>query len=222
MNLPQLRIAAVDDHPVVLAGLQAVEAASAGEMLIVHAVTDSDDLFERLERQPVDVVLVDLQLKDGLKGPEVVAKLDAINVPSVVYTAELRPLPIRRAMAAGALGLALKNDPIEGLIHTIRAAAGHEFAVSSQLAHVLIKDDTLTPRLAPREIEVLELLHQGIPRKSVGRLMTPPASDSTVDTYLRRVSAKYRQLGRTVHGVPDALGHAERDGYFEGLETTEH
>ena len=161
------------------------------------------------------MVLVDLQLKDGLKGPEVVAQLDELGVPSVVYTAELRPLPIRRAMAAGALGLALKNDPMDGLIRTIRAAAAGEFAVSSQLAHVLIKDVSLTPRLAPREIEVLELLHQGIPRKSVGRLMNPPASDSTVDTYLRRVSGKYRQLGRTVNGVPDALGHAERDGYFE-------
>ncbi|GAA1391620.1 response regulator [Luteococcus peritonei] len=215
MNLPTLRVAAVDDHPVVLAGLQAVESASIGELLLVHAVTEPDVLFERIRQQPVDVVLVDLQLKDGLKGPGVVAQLDELGIPSVVYTAELRPLPIRRAMAAGALGLALKNDPIDGLIRTIRAAAAGEFAVSSQLAHVLIKDETLTPRLAPREIEVLELLHQGIPRKSVGRLMNPPASDSTVDTYLRRVSGKYRQLGRTVNGVPDALGHAERDGYFE-------
>lgn len=215
MNFQVLRVAAVDDHPVVLAGLQAVESFSIGELQLVHAVTEPDELFERIRTRPVDVVLVDLQLKDGLKGPEVVAQLDELGVPSVVYTAELRPLPIRRAMAAGALGLALKNDPMDGLIRTIRAAAAGEFAVSSQLAHVLIKDDSLTPRLAPREIEVLELLHQGIPRKSVGRLMNPPASDSTVDTYLRRVSGKYRQLGRTVNGVPDALGHAERDGYFE-------
>ena len=215
MNFQVLRVAAVDDHPVVLAGLQAVESFSIGELQLVHAVTEPDELFERIRTRPVDVVLVDLQLKDGLKGPEVVAQLDELGVPSVVYTAELRPLPIRRAMAAGALGLALKNDPMDGLIRTIRAAAAGEFAVSSQLAHVLIKDVSLTPRLAPREIEVLELLHQGIPRKSVGRLMNPPASDSTVDTYLRRVSGKYRQLGRTVNGVPDALGHAERDGYFE-------
>lgn len=215
MNFQVLRVAAVDDHPVVLAGLQAVESFSIGELQLLHAVTEPDELFERIRTRPVDVVLVDLQLKDGLKGPEVVAQLDELGVPSVVYTAELRPLPIRRAMAAGALGLALKNDPMDGLIRTIRAAAAGEFAVSSQLAHVLIKDDSLTPRLAPREIEVLELLHQGIPRKSVGRLMNPPASDSTVDTYLRRVSGKYRQLGRTVNGVPDALGHAERDGYFE-------
>ena len=215
MNFQVLRVAAVDDHPVLLAGLQAVESFSIGELQLLHAVTEPDELFERIRTRPVDVVLVDLQLKDGLKGPEVVAQLDELGVPSVVYTAELRPLPIRRAMAAGALGLALKNDPMDGLIRTIRAAAAGEFAVSSQLAHVLIKDVSLTPRLAPREIEVLELLHQGIPRKSVGRLMNPPASDSTVDTYLRRVSGKYRQLGRTVNGVPDALGHAERDGYFE-------
>lgn len=207
-----LRLAALDDHPVVLAGLTAIETASAGQLRIVHSVTEPDELFERIAAEPVDVALVDLQLKDGLKGPEVVEELDALGVPSVVYTAELRPLPIRRAMAAGALGLALKNDPLDGLIRTIISAAAHEFAVSSQLADVLIKDPSLTPRLAPREIEALELLHQGIPRKSVGRLMNPPASDSTVDTYLRRVSAKYRMLGRTVNGVPDALSHAERDG----------
>ncbi|MGO4957683.1 response regulator transcription factor [Luteococcus sp. Sow4_B9] len=214
MNEP-LRLAALDDHPVVLAGLQAIEQASAGGLKIVHSVTDPDELYRLVADQPVDVALVDLQLKDGLKGPEVVERLDEMGVPSVVYTAELRPLPIRRAMAAGALGLALKNDPLDGLIRTIEGAAAREFAVSSQLADVLIKDPSLTPRLAPREIEALELLHQGIPRKSVGRLMNPPASESTVDTYLRRVSSKYRQLGRTVNGVPDALSHAERDGYFE-------
>ncbi|MEL4359126.1 MULTISPECIES: response regulator [unclassified Luteococcus] len=210
-----LRLAALDDHPVVLAGLQAIEQASSGELKLVHSVTEPEDLYRLVALEPVDVALVDLQLKDGLKGPEVVATLDSMGIPSVVYTAELRPLPIRRAMAAGALGLALKNDPLDGLIRTIQGAAAHEFAVSSQLADVLIKDPTLTPRLAPREIEALELLHQGIPRKSVGRLMSPPASDSTVDTYLRRVSGKYRMLGRTVNGVPDALSHAERDGYFE-------
>ena len=216
MNTMPLRLAALDDHPVVLAGLQAIEAASMGQLQIVHAVTEPEDLFAKLAEEPVDVALVDLQLKDGLKGPEVIEQLDAMGVPSVVYTAELRPLPIRRAMAAGALGLALKNDPMDGLVRTIIAAAEKEFAVSSQLADVLTKDPSLVPRLAPREIEALELLHQGIPRKSVGRLMNPPASESTVDTYLRRVSAKYRGLGRTVHGVPDALCHAERDGYFEG------
>ncbi|WP_420176766.1 response regulator transcription factor [Luteococcus sp. OSA5] len=214
MNQP-LRLAALDDHPVVLAGLQAIEQASGGGLRIVHSVTDPDELYRLVAEQPVDVALIDLQLKDGLKGPEVVERLDEMGVPSVVYTAELRPLPIRRAMAAGALGLALKNDPLDGLIRTIEGAAAREFAVSSQLADVLIKDPSLTPRLAPREIEALELLHQGIPRKSVGRLMNPPASESTVDTYLRRVSGKYRQLGRTVNGVPDALSHAERDGYFE-------
>ncbi|WP_394276876.1 response regulator [Luteococcus sp.] len=215
MNNP-LRLAALDDHPVVLAGLKAVEQVSAGELKIVHSVTEPEELYRLVVEMPVDVALVDLQLKDGLKGPEVVERLDELGVPSVVYTAELRPLPIRRAMAAGALGLALKNDPLDGLIRTIQGAAAREFAVSSQLADVLIKDPSLTPKLAPREIEALELLHQGIPRKSVGRLMNPPASESTVDTYLRRVSGKYRQLGRTVHGVPDALSHAERDGYFEG------
>lgn len=215
MNNP-LRLAALDDHPVVLAGLQAIEQASAGELKIIHSVTEPEELYRLVVEMPVDVALVDLQLKDGLKGPEVVERLDELGVPSIVYTAELRPLPIRRAMAAGALGLALKNDPLDGLIRTIQGAAAREFAVSSQLADVLIKDPSLTPKLAPREIEALELLHQGIPRKSVGRLMNPPASESTVDTYLRRVSGKYRQLGRTVHGVPDALSHAERDGYFEG------
>lgn len=215
MNNP-LRLAALDDHPVVLAGLKAVEQVSAGELKIVHSVTEPEELYRLVVEMPVDVALVDLQLKDGLKGPEVVERLDELGVPSVVYTAELRPLPIRRAMAAGALGLALKNDPLDGLICTIQGVAAREFAVSSQLADVLIKDPSLTPKLAPREIEALELLHQGIPRKSVGRLMNPPASESTVDTYLRRVSGKYRQLGRTVHGVPDALSHAERDGYFEG------
>ena len=40
MNFQVLRVAAVDDHPVVLAGLQAVESFSIGELQLVHAVTE--------------------------------------------------------------------------------------------------------------------------------------------------------------------------------------
>ncbi len=212
---PQVRLAAFDDHPVVLAGLSALEQETDGLIEVTFSATDEDELFARLATESVDVVLVDLQLHSVLTGPDIIERLTGLAIPSVIYTAELRPLPIRTAVAAGALGLALKNDPLDGLVRAITSAAKGDFAVSSQLADVLIKDPSLLPRLAPREIEVLELLHQGIPRKSVGRMMDPPASESTVDTYLRRVSAKYRHLGRTVHGVPDALSHAERDGLFE-------
>ena len=93
------------------------------------------------------------------------------------------------------MGLVLKSDPAHLLIDALRIARTGELAVSGRLAHALLTDDDLVGHLAPREIQVFELLAQGVGRADIGRLMEPPAATSTVDTYLKRAARTYRSAG---------------------------
>ena len=48
--------------------------------------------------------------------------------------------------------------------------------------------------------------------------MDPPIAMSTVVTYLNRICARYRDLGRPVNGPADALRAAAADGYLDPPE----
>ncbi|MEI2819857.1 MAG: hypothetical protein V9E81_06400 [Marmoricola sp.] len=114
--------------------------------------------------------------------------------------------------------MCLKSDEPDLIVNVLRSAAGGEFAVSSDLAFVLMTDAELTAKLAPREIEALQLLADGVPRKSVGERMDPPVAMSTVVTYLNRACARYREMGVDVQSPRDAVRAAIQDGYFDSPE----
>jgi len=161
---------------------------------------------------------MDLHLEDGSAPAETIARLAQAGHHVVVLTSEMRPVPIRGAIRAGAIGLCLKSDEPDLIVHVLRSAAAGAFSVSSDLAFVLMTDAELTAKLAPREIEALQLLADGVPRKSVGERMDPPVAMSTVVTYLNRACARYREMGVDVQSPRDAVRAAIQDGYFDSPE----
>jgi DNA-binding NarL/FixJ family response regulator len=161
---------------------------------------------------------MDLHLEDGSDPTETIARLAQAGHHVVVLTSEMRPVPIRGAIRAGAIGLCLKSDEPDLIVHVLRSAAAGAFSVSSDLAFVLMTDAELTAKLAPREIEALQLLADGVPRKSVGERMDPPVAMSTVVTYLNRACARYREMGVDVQSPRDAVRAAIQDGYFDSPE----
>lgn len=215
-----IRVLAVDDHPVVAQGVLALATQLDPEIEPVGTCKRADELGAKLSEltSPPDVILMDLHLEDGSDPTETIARLAQAGHHVVVLTSEMRPVPIRSAIRAGAIGLCLKSDEPDLIVNVLRSAAGGEFAVSSDLAFVLMTDAELTAKLAPREIEALQLLADGVPRKSVGERMDPPVAMSTVVTYLNRACARYREMGVDVQSPRDAVRAAIQDGYFDSPE----
>lgn len=209
------RIAAVDDHRVLLRGVAGIAADHPDRLEVAIAVQSTAELFTALTDHEVDLVLLDLHLGDGSDPSDTIARLARLNVPCLLYTSELRPVPIRLALAAGALGVALKADSEESLLDAIDIALTGEIAVSSELAFLLATDDQLAAQLAPRELEALRLLAAGIPRKAVGHRMDPPVRETTVSTYLSRAARRYAELGRPSGTAAEIVREAFRDGYLE-------
>lgn len=210
-----VRIAAVDDHGVTVRGIRAIADDHPERIRVEIAVNSAGELFEALGRTEVDLVLLDLHLADGSRAADTVARLVELGVPCLLYTSELRPVPIRLVLAAGARGVALKADPETSLLGAIDLALAGEVAVSSELAFALATDEHLAAQLAPRELEALTLLAQGIPRKAVGHRMSPPVAEATVNTYITRATRRYADLGRPAGTAAEVVREAFRDGHLE-------
>ena len=217
-DLP-LRLAAVDDHPYVLKGILWTVGELAPWITVITTAATVSELLDN-GGGAAEVVLLDLDLgaaetDDESDPTRNVQTILAAGPQVLILTAEVRPVPVRRAIAAGAVGLVLKSDPESHLIDVIRTARTGELAVSSRLAHALLTDPTLVGHLAPREQQVFELLAQGVGRADIGKLLDPPAATSTVDTYLKRAASTYRSLGRPTYNAYETLQHVIQDGHVD-------
>lgn len=213
-----LRIVAVDDHPVVVDGvLAALQAHADGHRPteFLGSARTAQELFTMLENfdTPPDIALVDLHLHDGSEPEDTIGALSDAGVIPVVLTSEVKPVPIRRAIAAGAQGLVLKSDPPEDIARVVGDVADSDFSVSSDLAFVLANDEQIVANLTRREQETLQLMAEGFTRQEVAKRLEPPVSMTTVSTYLERVFRSYRKRGREVNSIVGAIREASRDGY---------
>ena len=152
VDLP-LCLAAVDDHPYVLKGILWTLRELAPWITVITTAATVTELLGN-GGAAADVVLLDLDLGVGQADEESdptrnVRTILAAGPQVLILTAEVRPVPVRRAIAAGAVGLVLKSDPESQLIQAIRTALTGELAVSSRLAHALLTDPTLVGHLAP-------------------------------------------------------------------------
>lgn len=209
-----IRIGVVDDHPIVLRGVIGVLAQIAPDIEVDFLVASVRDLDWDRSARP-DVVLLDVDLDDGSEPEDNVALLVERGLRVLLFTASTRPARLRSLVSAGAFGLALKSDPEEDLVDSIRSVAVGEFAVSSHFAEALLTEPGLMASLAPREIEVLRQLAAGVPKKAIGKSLPQPVSARTVETYVQRIAARYAELGRPVSNLYASLREATKDGYVD-------
>jgi DNA-binding NarL/FixJ family response regulator len=206
-----IRVAAVDDHPVVLYGLSG----QLGEMPnfeLVATATTVDALLDD-PAMPVDVVLLDLDLGPGTDVAKNIHRISAAGSKIVVFSVSAAPRTVREAMRAGATGYVQKTESLDDLATAIQAAADGGGWVSRHLAFLLYTDDSPDrPRLSEKELEALRLYAQGLPMKSVGRRMG--IGTETAKQYIDRVRSKYRRVGREAGTKIDLYRRAVEDGHL--------
>jgi DNA-binding NarL/FixJ family response regulator len=118
-----IRLAVLDDHPAVLAGLQRL-AERAPDLQPVAFVGTEDALRHALDQQPADVVIVDYDLARG-DGLAVCQRLKQ-RCPGprvVVYSAYAGSALAVAARAAGVDGLVGKSKPVAELLASVRRVA---------------------------------------------------------------------------------------------------
>ena len=99
---PPIRIAIVDDHKMLLGALTEWIRNAADDIRMVAAVASWPELLTHPEF-PVDVVLLDLDLKDNIPISLKLSTLKTTGVATVLMSTYSEPAVVREAPAAGAM-----------------------------------------------------------------------------------------------------------------------
>ncbi|MFB7844236.1 response regulator [Microbacterium sp. NPDC056052] len=185
-----LRIVLVDDHPVVRAGVRAL-LESTDDLVVVGEASNAVDAVRVVEAERPDVVLMDLSLGDGEGGIVATGRLRALPDPPavLVLTTYDSESDILRALDAGAAGYLLKDAPPDQLFAGIHAVFRGEPALAPSVAAVLMRRAASPePRMTEREVEVLELLADGLGNRELAKALF--VSEATVKSHLSHIYGK--------------------------------
>ncbi|WP_458243123.1 response regulator [Streptomyces sp. MAI_2237] len=185
-----VRLLLCDDHAVVRAGLRALMASAEGIEVVGEAGSGEEALALAARLRP-DVVLMDLQLGDGMDGVAAIRQLTAGQSPPrvLVLTMFDTDADITRAIEAGATGYLLKAERPEELFAAVHSAARGRTALSAPVAdRLLARMRSPHPVLSTREREILGQLARGLGNREIARALF--ISEATVKTHLGRIYGK--------------------------------
>ena len=127
-------VAAVDDHPIILDSVAGWVMGAESGIRVVGTASTVGDLLAGPGRR-ADVVLLDLDLDDGSTVERNVAEILEAGPAVLVLSASDKPVAVRAAMRAGALGYALKNEPTGQIRAAIKEVAAGRDWFSPRLAY---------------------------------------------------------------------------------------
>lgn len=197
LNSP-VRIGIVDDHPVFRTGLRRVLERS-GDMSVEWELGSSADLVSAFTQNPVDVVLMDVELGHGDDGLDAtsaaVTRWPGLDV--IVLSGSLDPEMPRMALDRGAAGFLGKDMPITEMLAKIR-----ELASKGRRRRRRSPGDSL--RLSMREHQVLVEIRRGRTNREIAA--TLGVSITTVNKHVQRVLKKLnvRNRAQAAAGQPEA------------------
>jgi len=188
----RIRLAIVDDHRMILGALTEW-IKSAQDVDMVAAVPSWAELLAH-PAFPVDVVLLDLDLKDNIPISVKISTLKTMAVRVVLMSTYSEPNVVREALAAGALGYLVKTEEADMIVEAIRSASRGEAFISAELDLALNAGEIGgAPKLSAQERRVMALYGGGEPVKAVAFQLS--ISEETAKSYLKRIREKYRVAG---------------------------
>ena len=197
-----IRVAAIDNDPMVLLGQRALIDPVPDLELVATSTNVSEYLAAGTQ---VDVVLLDLMLGDGKPPEDNVTTLCATGVKVLVVSVHGERQHVRATIRAGASGYLIKGGDQATLADAIRTVHAGERALTQELAFIISLEP---PRLTQRELEVLSLYGTGSTLEATARRLG--ISVSTVRVHLSRIYAKFAAAGDPVgdrsellHRLPD-------------------
>lgn len=123
-------VVVVDDNPLVVDALRR-RIALEGDISMLGALNERDDIVRRISELQPDVVLLDIDIP-GVDGFEVVRRLgrEQPAVRVVMFTGHARKDYFEQALASGAWGFVLKSAPTGFLLDAVRRVSRGEVVIN--------------------------------------------------------------------------------------------
>ncbi|MBD3887087.1 response regulator transcription factor [Phormidium tenue FACHB-886] len=189
-----IRVLVVDDHPVVRQGLIGM-LEKAPDIVIVGQGRNGHEAIAVFQQQQPDVTLMDLRMPEMEGVPAITVICNEFpNARIIVLTTYDTDEEIYRGLRAGAKGYLLKDSEPEELLTAIRTVNRGQQYIPPNVAAKLVQRMT-GPELSDREIEVLQLIGQGMSNQEISTALN--ISESTVKTHVNRILSKLDVKDRT-------------------------
>lgn len=204
------RVAVIDDHEMVaLAVASMIE--QGDELEFATHARSVVHLLEQVDR--VDLVVLDLNLRDGTHPADNAVRLHEWGTHVLVLTSGENPYLIREVSQSPVLGILRKSAPTEEIVAAmVRAAAGDPIATTEWAAALDSDPAIAAAALSAREREVLALYASGLGAKAVARRLY--ISEHTVDDHIRRIRQVYSQLSRPANTKVELYQRGIEDGFL--------
>jgi DNA-binding NarL/FixJ family response regulator len=211
-----IRVLVADDQAMIRAGFRMVLGGEE-DIDVVAEAANGREAVERAARFHPDVVLMDIRMPevDGLEATRRILAADRAARVLILTTFDLDEY-IYEALAIGASGFVLKDDPPEQLIAAIRTVAAGDALLSPTITKRVIKAFSRVPRPTPpkvfdelsdRERAVFRLIARGLSNGEIGRELF--ISETTVKTHVTHILQKLNLRDRV-----QAVVFAYRTGAF--------
>lgn len=190
----RIRVLCVDDHRLVLEGLTLI-ISRYPDMQVVGTGVTGDEAVSLFRHHRPDITLMDLRLPvlNGLDAIRII-RSEQPDAKIIVLTTYHGDEDIYRAMQAGAATYLLKDMIAADLIRTIREVHEGRYAIDSDLQSRLDQRAS-RPALTPREIQVTELIAQGMRNKEIAAALG--ITEETVQVHVKNLFAKLGVNDRT-------------------------
>ncbi len=187
------------------------------DMKIVFAATTLVEALAAIDKSPVDLCLVDIQLPDG-NGLDFINKIkQKTQARCLILTVLGDRTSVLQALQIGAHGYLLKDTDGAQIIRDIRATLAGEAPISARAArHLLEEFQTRAPGavsgqtecvLTERERDLLNLFARGLSYKETACVLN--ISTHTVNDYVKSI---YQKMD--VHSKNEAVFEATSQGWL--------
>ncbi len=192
-----MRLVLVDDHPLVLHGLQAILQLQ-GDMEVVDTAASGEEACRSLELHQPDIALVDLHL-NGEYGLDIIkrGRYLAPHCRFIILTSFSNRCDVKQALTEKVDGYVLKEALPDELVTAIRMAVKGRTYIDPGIMQLLVEPQNSDPleQLTPRELEVLAALSHGMCNRDIAADLY--VTEYTVKKHVSQILEKLNLADRT-------------------------
>ncbi len=185
-----IAVVACESQPVVIEGLRS-SLEEADDLHFAGAVSTPSQALELIEREGPKVCLLDKAF--GSKAIfQIITDIKTRNLETepILWAAEISEVESFRALQVGARGILKKTLPLNIILDCLRTVAKGNIWIESSISNQFVGfiNRRSTPRLTPREEEILTLVMRGMKNKQIADALC--ITTGTVKVHLMHIFEK--------------------------------
>ncbi len=185
-----IEVCACESQPIVVEGLRR-SLDGVEDLRLVGAVSNPQELFDLIGETSPKLCLLDKAF--GTKSVfQIISdlKVRSPETEPILWAAEISEVESFRALQVGARGILKKTLPVQIILDCLRTVAKGNIWIENSISNQFVGfiNRRTTPRLTPREEEILTLVMRGMKNKQIADNLT--ITTGTVKVHLMHIFEK--------------------------------